>query len=85
MTGRAKGLSNELAKHNSSLCSASAMVWLANALFDKVKRPIDWVHMPVPVERDDDAYYAPLAQLRLPATTRLYLGLIHQQARSNIL
>jgi hypothetical protein len=33
--------------------------------------------MPVPRGRDDDAYYAPLAELRLRAETKLYLGLIH--------
>lgn len=33
--------------------------------------------MPVPIERDDDAYYAPLAALKLSAGTELYLGLVH--------
>ena len=26
-------------------------------------RPITWVHLPVPIERDDDAYFAPLADV----------------------
>jgi len=33
--------------------------------------------MPVPKNRVDDAYYAPLAELMLPADTELHLGLIH--------
>jgi hypothetical protein len=40
-------------------------------------RTIDWFHVPVPIDRDDAAYYAPLAALALGATTELYLGLIH--------
>ena len=38
---------------------------------------VDFLHLPVPRERDDAAYFTPLRELRLPAT-RLYLGLIHQ-------
>jgi hypothetical protein len=48
-----------------------------NAVAGQVERPIQWVHMPVPVARDDDAYYAPLRDLRLAPGTTLYLGLIH--------
>jgi ubiquinone/menaquinone biosynthesis C-methylase UbiE len=33
--------------------------------------------MPVPHDRDDDAYFAPLSDLRLPGETELYLGLLH--------
>lgn len=54
-----------------------AMVNLANALSAGISRPIGFIHMPVPVERDDDAYFAPLADLRLQPGTRLYLGVIH--------
>lgn len=53
------------------------MVRVANALAAGVQRPIDWIHMPVPIKRSDDAYFAPLADLNLGAETRLYLGLIH--------
>lgn len=56
-----------------------AMVRLANALSEGIVRPIGWFHMPVPVERSDDAYFAPLADLRLKPDCRLYLGLIHEQ------
>ena len=35
------------------------------------------MHMPVPAERDDDAFYAPLSMLKLRPETELYLGLVH--------
>lgn len=54
-----------------------AMVRLGNAISDGLRRPLSWLHMPVPVERSDDAYFAPLADLRLKPNCRLYLGLIH--------
>lgn len=57
--------------------SAGAMVELTRAVLARQHRPIQFVHMPVPVERDDDAYFAPLADLKLPAETDLYLGLVH--------
>lgn len=53
------------------------MVTLANEFAQRARRACDWIHMPVPRDRDDDAYFAPLADLRLPATAELYLGLIH--------
>src|SRR2546430_3323840 len=34
-------------------------------------------HLPVPRDRTDPAYYAPLAALRLRPETELYLGLVH--------
>jgi hypothetical protein len=34
--------------------------------------------MPVPKERNDAEYFAPLAELNLPRSTDLYLGLVHQ-------
>ncbi len=35
--------------------------------------------MPVPVDRSDAAYFAPLRNLRLRPETKLSLGLIHDQ------
>lgn len=54
------------------------MVKIANGLFGRIRRKIDWLHMPVPRNRVDDAYYAPLLGLRSPAGTRVYLGLVHR-------
>jgi hypothetical protein len=56
---------------------AAKMVELAHLIAAHAGRPISWVHMPVPLGRDDDAFFAPLATLALPAGTELYLGLVH--------
>jgi hypothetical protein len=53
------------------------MVEIANAASAGVARPIQFFHLPVPKDRTDDAYFAPLDQLRLHPETELYLGLIH--------
>jgi hypothetical protein len=56
---------------------AGLMVEIANACSAKIARQINWVHMPVPRNRTDDAYYAPLARLALKSGEKLYLGLVH--------
>ena len=56
---------------------AGAMAELSNALLAGIGRSIEFMHMPVPVERDDDAFYTPLAGLELRPETELYLGLVH--------
>jgi len=56
---------------------ASVMVDLASRVLAGVHRPIQWIHMPVPIDRSDDAYFAPLRNLSLPASTELYLGVVH--------
>jgi len=53
------------------------MVEMANRLAARIRRPLDWIHMPVPPERTDDAYYEPLAKLKLPEQTKVYLGLLY--------
>jgi hypothetical protein len=53
------------------------MVELTNRLARGIGRRIDLVHMPVPRDRSDDAYFAPLRDLRLPPETELCLGLVH--------
>jgi hypothetical protein len=55
----------------------SVLAALTGQIIAGLRRPLDWVHMPVPRDRDDDAYFAPLRRLRLPADTELFLGLIH--------
>jgi methionine synthase II (cobalamin-independent) len=57
--------------------STANMVEVHNRLAAGLERPLDYLHMPVPVDRSDDAYFAPLAGLRLDARTKLFLGLIH--------
>ncbi len=55
----------------------SNLVAVANAVCAGVSRPVNWIHMPVPSNRDDDAYFAPLRNLVLQQGTELYLGLVH--------
>jgi hypothetical protein len=53
------------------------MVAFTNLLSARVARPIQLVHMPVPRDRSDAAYFAPLARLVLRPETELCLGLVH--------
>ena len=64
-------------KHIIEPADLATCVAMANAICAASPRPVDFIHMPVPRERDDDAYFAPLADLALPAATELYLGLVH--------
>ena len=54
-----------------------AMAELTNALLASITRSVQFMHIPVPAERDDDAFYAPLSTLTLRPETELYLGLVH--------
>ena len=56
---------------------ARHLVDVANGVSARAGRSIEWIHMPVPKERDDAAYFAPLADLRLKPGCELYLGLVH--------
>jgi hypothetical protein len=53
------------------------MVDLANYLARGIARPIELIHMPVPRDRSDDAYFGPLRRLKLAPATQLCLGLVH--------
>lgn len=55
----------------------SLLVEMANQLAKQVQRPIQWVQLPVPKDRTDDSYFAPLKQLKLQPETQLSIGLIH--------
>jgi len=61
------------------------IVWLANAIFDRwpAGRSLDFVHAPLAAGNEppplDDAFYAPLRELRLPATTRFIAGFVHEE------
>ncbi len=56
---------------------AAHLVAVANDVSARLQRPINWIHMPVPRERDDEAFFAPLGNLTLHPETELYLGLVH--------
>jgi hypothetical protein len=54
----------------------SVVTNMANRAAALIDRDIDYYHMPVPRDRNDDAYFEPLQNLQ-PGTAKLYLGLIH--------
>ena len=64
-------------KHFKEPADVSKLVDIANAVASGVQRPVQWISLPVPRNRADDAYFAPLRDLKLPAETELYLGLVH--------
>jgi hypothetical protein len=64
-------------KHLREPRDTANLTTIANRLAAAVARPIQWLHVPVPIERDDPAYFAPLRDLRLHPETELYLGLVH--------
>src|SRR5262249_55408023 len=53
------------------------LVEMSKGLVKHLPRRLDFLHLPVPKNRADDAYFLPLRALRLPPETTLYLGLIH--------
>jgi len=52
------------------------VVRMANASVTQIARVVDFVHLPVPRDRSDDDYFAPLADLEIGGA-KLYLGLVH--------
>ncbi|MGI8687697.1 MAG: hypothetical protein ACR2M3_03875 [Thermomicrobiales bacterium] len=56
---------------------AAHLVAVANDVSARLQRPINWIHMPVPRERNDEPFFAPLGNLTLHPETELYLGLVH--------
>jgi hypothetical protein len=53
------------------------MVEFANRVSRQIARPVQLIHMPVPRNRSDDAYFEPLQRLKLRPETELCLGLVH--------
>jgi hypothetical protein len=65
-------------KHYVDPRDMGVMVAFHNAIAAQAKHDVAWVHMPVPKGREDEAYFAPLADLRLRPETELMLGLVHR-------
>ncbi|GMA31036.1 hypothetical protein GCM10025875_10280 [Litorihabitans aurantiacus] len=53
------------------------IVRFANAVLASSARGLTFAHLPVPIDRDDAAYFAPL--VGLSPVGELYLGLVHRQ------
>jgi methionine synthase II (cobalamin-independent) len=64
-------------KHFMQPADTAVAVAIANSVVATAGRQVNWVHLPVPADRDDEAYFAPLRKLALDPATELYLGLIH--------
>ena len=64
-------------RHFKQPADAGKLVAVANGVSDGSRRQVDWIHLPVPRDRTDEAYFAPLGDLRLQPGTELYLGLVH--------
>ena len=65
------------AKHFIEPRDAGKMVEFANALAQAIKHPLAFMHLPVPIDRDDDAFFKPFDALKLDSRTELYLGVVH--------
>lgn len=64
-------------KHFVEPQDAGHLTKVANAVCAGINRPVNWIHLPVPRDRDDEAYFAPLRHLELAPDTELFLGLLH--------
>lgn len=64
-------------KHFVEPSDTGLLTQVANAIVSGTNRQIDWFHLPVPRDRNDAAYFAPLKGLELAEHTELYLGLLH--------
>jgi hypothetical protein len=64
-------------KHIVEPDSLEVSVAFASAICSASPRDVNFMHMPVPRSRADEAYFAPLDDLDMPDVTRLILGLVH--------
>jgi hypothetical protein len=60
------------------------MVELANLIGGAISHPLAYFHMPVPIDRNDDAFFVPLHDLKLGPKTELILGLVHNDGADAI-
>jgi hypothetical protein len=65
------------AKHFIEPKDAGAMVDFANALTSAITHKLAYIHMPVPIDRSDDAFHRPFSDLKLREGTALFLGVVH--------
>lgn len=66
-------------KHTKEPDDLGRTVELLNTVVAGIERQLDFVHLPVPIERDDDAYFAPLSDLEIAPETEIYVGLVHMR------
>ena len=56
---------------------AAILVEMMEGIAAATRRPVNFFHIPVPKDRKDAAFYAPLARWKRPKGTNFYLGLLH--------
>lgn len=64
-------------KHFVEPKDTAKLVEVANGISAGLTRALNWISLPVPRDRSDEAYFAPLLNLHLHPETELYLGLVH--------
>jgi hypothetical protein len=64
-------------KHFVEPIDMSDMVDVVNKVTSGLNRQVQFIHMPVPIDRGDDAYFAPLKDLKRGPDLEFYLGLAH--------
>ena len=65
-------------KHFLEPANTALVTKMANWISAGSKRTLDFLHLPVPRDRDDSDYFEPLNNLDIPDSCHLYLGLVHQ-------
>ena len=63
-------------KHFVEPKDTAMLVEMGNTILRGIERQVHWLHMPVPKNRVDEAYFRPLEQLELRGTD-VYLGVLH--------
>src|SRR5260370_42231469 len=61
---------------------SAILVEMMNGIAAATRRRIDFLHIPVPRDRTDDAFYAPLKGFKRAQGTQLYLGPLHHDEAS---
>jgi hypothetical protein len=64
-------------KHFFDPVTARHLVDISNAIASAVRHQLAYIHLPVPLPRATDEFFAPMRDFKLASETEIYLGLIH--------
>jgi hypothetical protein len=64
-------------KHFFDPVTARRLVDISNAVASTVRHQLAYIHLPVPLPRATDEFFAPMRDFKLAPETEIYLGLIH--------
>ncbi len=65
--------------HFAQPADAGTIASVIRGVLAAAPRPVAYFHLPVPIGRDDAAYFAPLGDVEVPEGTDLILGLVHHE------